>query len=360
MNRSFIQIKNVSKHFGDVKAVDNVSIEIEEGEFFSLLGPSGCGKTTLLRALAGFEYPQSGSLFIDGIDVTSLPPEKRDCNLVFQSFALFPHINVKKNVAFGLRKFGLTESELNKKVCDVLDLVKLDGYDERYPNQLSGGQKQRVALARALVRQPKLLLLDEPLSALDKALRDSMRIELRNLQKEVGITFILVTHDQQEAISMSDRVAVMNEGKIEQISSPNELYKNPKNIFVSNFIGETNFLEVVTTKSEGNSMLCKIENIGEYKIQNSLKVPENTNNGVCSIRPEAMMISQVKSDWDICLEGTIRQTSYLGEMTRFYVEVKGINKIITVSSQHFDNQSFNDNKCFISIRTEDISLLNKK
>ena len=224
MNRSFIQIKNVSKHFGDVKAVDNVSIEIEEGEFFSLLGPSGCGKTTLLRALAGFEYPQSGSLFIDGIDVTSLPPEKRDCNLVFQSFALFPHINVKKNVAFGLRKFGLTESELDRKVSDVLDLVKLDGYDERYPNQLSGGQKQRVALARALVRQPKLLLLDEPLSALDKALRDSMRIELRNLQKEVGITFILVTHDQQEAISMSDRVAVMNDGKIEQISSPNELY----------------------------------------------------------------------------------------------------------------------------------------
>ena len=360
MNNSFIQINNISKHFADVKAVDDVSFEIKEGEFFSLLGPSGCGKTTLLRLLAGFEYPTSGNLLIDGIDITELSPDKRPTNMVFQNYAIFPHLNVEKNIQFGLRKLGLNNDEINKRVNDVLALVKLEGYEERFSNQLSGGQRQRVALARALVRQPKVLLLDEPLGALDKKLRDEMQLELRTLQKNIGITFVFVTHDQQEAISMSDRVAVMNHGKIQQLSAPNELYKNPENIFVSDFIGETNFLKAMTKSSEGEFINASIEGLGEFKIKNNLNIAENSSDVVCSVRPESMMISKVKSDWDICLEAKIKQTSYLGEMTRFYVEAKGIDKIITVSSQHFDNQSFENNDCFISISLEDISILNKK
>ena len=360
MNNSFIQINNISKHFADVKAVDDVSFEIKEGEFFSLLGPSGCGKTTLLRLLAGFEYPTSGNLLIDGTDITALPPDKRPTNMVFQNYAIFPHLNVEKNIQFGLRKLGLSNDEIDKRVKDVLSSVKLEGYEERFSNQLSGGQRQRVALARALVRQPKVLLLDEPLGALDKKLRDEMQLELRTLQKNIGITFVFVTHDQQEAISMSDRVAVMNDGKIQQLSVPNELYKNPENIFVSDFIGETNFLKAETKSSDGEFINVSIEGLGEFKIKNNLNIAANSSDVVCSVRPESMMISKVKSDWDICLDAKICQTSYLGEMTRFYVEAKGIDKIITVSSQHFDNQSFENNECFISTSLEDISLLNKK
>ena len=360
MNNSFIQINEISKHFGSVRAVDNVSFQIHEGEFFSLLGPSGCGKTTLLRLLAGFEYPTNGKLLLDGIDITSLPPDKRPTNMVFQNYAIFPHINVEKNIQFGLRKLGLSKEEIEKRVKDVLSLVKLEGYEERFSSQLSGGQRQRVALARALVRQPKVLLLDEPLGALDKKLRDEMQLELRSLQKEIGITFVFVTHDQQEAISMSDRVAVMSEGKIQQLSAPNELYKNPQNIFVSDFIGETNFLKASSKAQDGEFINVSIESLGEFKIKNNLNINENSSEVVCSIRPEAMKIDAVKSDWDICLEGKIRQTSYLGEMTKFYVETKELEKIITVSSQHFDNQSFKNNECFISISLEDISLLNKK
>ena len=267
MNNSFIQIKNISKHFADVKAVDDVSFEIKEGEFFSLLGPSGCDKTTLLRLLAGFEYPTSGNLLIDGTDITALPPDKRPTNMVFQNYAIFPHLNVEKNIQFGLRKLGLSNDEIDKRVKDVLLLVKLEGYEERFSNQLSGGQRQRVALARALVRQPKVLLLDEPLGALDKKLRDEMQLELRTLQKNIGITFVFVTHDQQEAISMSDRVAVMNDGKIQQLSAPNELYKNPENIFVSDFIGETNFLKAETKSSDGEFINVSIEGLGEFKIK---------------------------------------------------------------------------------------------
>ena len=239
-------------------------------------------------------------------------------------------------------------------------MVKLEGYEERYSSQLSGGQRQRVALARALVRQPKVLLLDEPLGALDKKLRDEMQLELRTLQKEIGITFVFVTHDQQEAISMSDRVAVMSEGKIQQMSSPNELYKNPQNIFVSDFIGETNFLKANTGLKDGEYINVNIENLGQFKVKNSLNISENSSDVICSVRPETMMIDVEKSDWDICLEAKIKQTSYLGEMTKFYVETKEIEKVITVSSQYFDNQSFKDNKCFISINLNDISLLNKK
>tara|TARA_B100000579_G_scaffold212016_1_gene173278 strand:+ start:1631 stop:2716 length:1086 start_codon:yes stop_codon:yes gene_type:complete len=361
MSENFIDIKNISRHFGSVKAVDNVSFSIKQGEFFSLLGPSGCGKTTLLRLLAGFESANQGEIFIDGIDVTTMPPNLRPTNMVFQNYAIFPHINVKKNIEFGMRKEKLSKQDLDNRVEEVLSLVKLEGYEERFSNQLSGGQRQRIALARALIKRPKVLLLDEPLGALDKKLRDEMQIELRNLQKAVGITFVFVTHDQGESISMSDRVAVMNEGQIQQISDPHDLYYNPQNIFVSDFIGTTNFLSSSTGNSSGENINVKIESIGEFNIKNKLNISENNNDTVCSIRPEAIQLSATPIDkGDIILEGVIENSSYYGELTSFYVKVSGSERPLIVSSQRFDNNSFQDKKCYLSINFEDINLLKKE
>ena len=361
MSENFIEIKNISRHFGSVKAVDNVSFSIKQGEFFSLLGPSGCGKTTLLRLLAGFESANQGEIFIDGIDVTTMPPNLRPTNMVFQNYAIFPHINVKKNIEFGMRKEKLSKQELDARVEEVLSLVKLEGYEERFSNQLSGGQRQRIALARALIKRPKVLLLDEPLGALDKKLRDEMQIELRNLQKAVGITFVFVTHDQGESISMSDRVAVMNEGQIQQISDPHDLYYNPQNIFVSDFIGTTNFLSSSTGISSGEDIKVRIESIGEFMLKNKLNIPENSNDTVCSIRPEAIELSAAPIEkGDIVLEGSIENSSYYGELTSFYVKIDGAEKPLIASSQRFDNNSFQDNKCYLSINFEDINLLKKE
>jgi len=361
MSENFIDIKNISRHFGSVKAVDNVSFFIKQGEFFSLLGPSGCGKTTLLRLLAGFESANQGEIFIDGIDVTTMPPNLRPTNMVFQNYAIFPHINVKKNIEFGMRKEKLSKQELDDRVQEVLSLVKLEGYEERFSNQLSGGQRQRIALARALIKRPKVLLLDEPLGALDKKLRDEMQIELRNLQKAVGITFVFVTHDQGESISMSDRVAVMNDGQIQQISDPHDLYYNPQNIFVSDFIGTTNFLSSSTGASNGEEIMVKIESIGEFSIRNKLNISENNSDTICSIRPEAITLSPTPIEkGDITLEGKIENSSYYGELTSFYVKIDGAEKPLIASSQRFDNNSFQDNKCYLSINFEDINLLKKE
>ena len=361
MSENFIDIKNISRHFGSVKAVDNVSFFIKQGEFFSLLGPSGCGKTTLLRLLAGFESANQGEIFIDGIDVTTMPPNLRPTNMVFQNYAIFPHINVKKNIEFGMRKEKLSKQELDGRVQEVLSLVKLEGYEERFSNQLSGGQRQRIALARALIKRPKVLLLDEPLGALDKKLRDEMQIELRNLQKAVGITFVFVTHDQGESISMSDRVAVMNDGQIQQISDPHDLYYNPQNIFVSDFIGTTNFLSSSTGASNGEEIMVKIESIGEFSIRNKLNISENNSDTICSIRPEAITLSPTPIEkGDITLEGKIENSSYYGELTSFYVKIDGAEKPLIASSQRFDNNSFQDNKCYLSINFEDINLLKKE
>jgi spermidine/putrescine ABC transporter ATP-binding subunit len=361
MSENFIEIKNISRHFGDVKAVDNVSFSIRQGEFFSLLGPSGCGKTTLLRLLAGFEAPNQGEIFIDGTDVTSMPPNLRPTNMVFQNYAIFPHINVKRNIEFGMRKEKLSKQELDNRVQEVLSLVKLEGYEERFSNQLSGGQRQRIALARALIKRPKVLLLDEPLGALDKKLRDEMQIELRNLQKAVGITFVFVTHDQGESISMSDRVAVMNEGKIQQISDPHDLYYNPQTIFVSDFIGTTNFLSSKTGVKNGDNIMVQIESIGEFSIENKLNLPENSNDVVCSIRPEFITLSTNPMEkGDIVLEGEIENSSYYGELTSFYIKVEGAERPLIVSSQQFDNNSFQDKKCHLAINFEDVNLLKKE
>jgi spermidine/putrescine transport system ATP-binding protein len=238
-----VELRGVTKRFDDAVAVDSVDLAVRSGEFLSLLGPSGCGKTTTLRLIAGFEQPDEGAILIDGSDVAGLPPYKRDVNTVFQSYALFPHLSVLDNVAYGLKQRGLSREQRHTRALEALDLVRLQGFAARKPRQLSGGQQQRVALARALVMQPKVLLLDEPLGALDLKVRRELQIELKRIQNEVGITFVYVTHDQEEALSMSNRVAVMNGGRIEQLGAPTEIYDAPATRFVADFIGETNFIE---------------------------------------------------------------------------------------------------------------------
>src|SRR5579871_4633647 len=242
---SIISLQNVSKHFGAVRAVDDVSFEIRRGEFFSLLGPSGCGKTTLLRMLAGFELPTTGEIFIDGQPMSPVPAYARPTNMVFQNYAIFPHLNVRENIAFGLRKKRLSKAEMARTVEEALALIKMQGYGERASHQLSGGQRHRVALARALVCRPKVLLLDEPLGALDAKLRHAMQIELKRLQSQLGITFLFVTHDQEEALVMSDRIAVVNKGRIEQIGPTAEIYHRPATAFVADFLGQANLIDAV-------------------------------------------------------------------------------------------------------------------
>ena len=254
-----IRLSSVSKRFGDVRAVDDVSLEIRSGEFFSLLGPSGCGKTTTLRMIGGFELPTSGVIELRGVDMTRASPDKRPVNMVFQNYALFPHLNVHDNVAFGLRRHKVKEAEVKVRVAEALDLVHLGGYGRRKTNELSGGQQQRVALARALVNRPQVLLLDEPLGALDLKLRKSLQLELKRIQVEVGITFVYVTHDQEEALTMSDRIAVMNRGKVEQIGLPEELYERPATRFVADFMGTTNLLKGSVEAVDGTVATVRLD-----------------------------------------------------------------------------------------------------
>src|SRR5512145_2502506 len=242
MTTPAIRFDKVSRHFGDVKAVHNADLEIRDGEFFSMLGPSGSGKTTCLRMIAGFDRPTSGNIFLYGKDVSDLPPYERDVNTVFQDYALFPHMSIEDNIAYGLMVKGVPKQERYKQVDEILDLVRLPGFGHRKPSQLSGGQRQRVALARALINHPKVLLLDEPLGALDLKLRQQMQVELKAIQKRVGITFIFVTHDQEEALTMSDRIAVFRQGKIDQIGAPAEIYENPATSFVAGFVGTSNLI----------------------------------------------------------------------------------------------------------------------
>ncbi len=248
-----IRLTDLSKHFRDVRAVDRVSLDIRTGEFFSMLGPSGCGKTTTLRMIGGFELPTAGRIELRGRDVTMAPPDKRPVNMVFQNYALFPHLDVAGNIAFGLQRKNVDKGQIKRRVSEALDLVHLAGYDRRKPNQLSGGQQQRVALARALVNRPDVLLLDEPLGALDLKLRKALQIELKRVQSEVGITFVYVTHDQEEALTMSDRIAVMHGGKVEQLGTPEELYERPRTRFVADFIGTSNLLTGIVEAVEADA-----------------------------------------------------------------------------------------------------------
>ena len=358
IKNNYIKLRNISKKFNEVTAVDSLDLDIREGEFFSLLGPSGCGKTTLLRILAGFEYPTTGSVFIDDSEVTNQTPNLRPSNMVFQNYAIFPHINVQRNIEFGLRKEKLNKQELNLRVKESLKMVQLEGYEERFSNQLSGGQRQRVALARALVKRPKVLLLDEPLGALDKKLREEMQIELRNLQKDLGITFIFVTHDQEEAMTMSDRVAVMNEGKILQISPPKELYNNPINKFVSEFIGNINLLESKTITQNNQDLSLDILGVGKQDFKKNNFNSILSNNIFVALRPEDIYIKKERiENVDIGIHGIVKNVSFYGESTYFYVKVEGIKKLLMVSN-YVDQVSINENdECYLGFNLEDIKLV---
>ena len=306
---AIISLRRLSKHFGPVKAVDDISFDIRRGEFFSLLGPSGCGKTTLLRMLAGFEQPSEGDLLIDGQQMAGVPAYARPTNMVFQSYAIFPHLNVRQNIAFGLRKKGLSKSEMAQRVDDALSLIKLQGYGDRASTQLSGGQRQRVALARALVCRPKVLLLDEPLGALDLKLREEMQVELKTIQRRAGITFVFVTHDQEEALTLSDRIAVFNEGRIEQVGGAREIYEQPANSFVAGFVGTSNLLR------------------GEQAER------ATGRRGTFGIRPEKLSIvapGSERADSDGSATGTVSEVVYAGPVTRFVVDLDGGGRLIAL------------------------------
>ena len=330
-----VQVENVYKSFGDVNAVNGVSLAIEEGQFYSLLGPSGCGKTTLLRLIAGFEQPTSGQIFIDNASMEGIEPNFRPTNMVFQNYAIFPHLNVEENVAYGLRSKRDPSLNQNKLVDEALELVGLSGFNKRSSNALSGGQKQRVALARALILKPKVLLLDEPLSALDKKLREQMQSELRHLQRAVGITFILVTHDQEEALTMSDKVAVMFDGKVAQEASPKELYEFPTSKEVASFIGEMNFVN--GNLVENKSFTVRSEIFGEIAIEKSRIFGNASNKIILGIRPEKISIIRKPSRSKTFISATIIDVSYFGETTCYKVSC-GSNETLTISSQNSVDQ----------------------
>ena len=289
----FITISNLSKRFGDFTAVDNVSLDIYKGELFGLLGGSGCGKTTLLRMLAGFETPSSGSIFIDGVDMTEVPPYERPVNMMFQSYALFPHMTVEKNVAYGLKRDGVARSEVTDRVADMLKMVELTEFARRKPRQLSGGQRQRVALARALVKRPKVLLLDEPLAALDKRLREQTQFELMNIQDRLGVTFIVVTHDQEEAMTLSTRIAVMDAGKFMQIGEPAEIYENPATRFIANFIGSANLLPVSVAEEREDVLVLEHRDSKTRFTAASDQTVTVGDDITLALRPEKLLIDKV-------------------------------------------------------------------
>jgi spermidine/putrescine ABC transporter ATP-binding subunit len=328
----FISIQSVSKHFGPVAAVDNVSLDIRQGEFFSLLGPSGCGKTTLLRMLGGFETPTEGEIFIDGESLADVPAYHRPTNMVFQSYAIFPHLNVQANIAYGLRKDRLPKEELRRRVDDALALVKLKGLENREATQLSGGQRQRVALARALIKRPKVLLLDEPLGALDRKLREEMQVELRLLQQRVGITFVFVTHDQEEALTMSDRVAVMDSGKVLQIASPSELYERPNCITVASFIGQMNFLPAVVKHSNGASVDLEVAGFGASKATLYSGQSLARNDVTVALRPEKLRLGAEAQPLSNRMEARIEAVAYLGDRCHVHLRANGVDKAILVTA----------------------------
>jgi putrescine transport system ATP-binding protein len=326
-NMPLLRIEGVAKKFGSFRAVDRVSLDIAAGEFFALLGPSGCGKTTLLRMLAGFETPDEGRILLDGKDIARVLPHERPVNMMFQNYALFPHLNVRDNIAFGLRRAGMAKTEINTRVAEMVALVKLDGLEKRKPDQLSGGQRQRVALARSLARRPQVLLLDEPLAALDKKLRGSTQLELMELQRRLGMTFIIVTHDQEEAMTVASRIGVMDAGRLDQVATPRELYEAPLSRWIAEFIGEVNLFDGQVETREHNRIVVSTRDAGAITVAEPRNPVTKTTVSV-AIRPEKVKLSRRGPVSDGAgsgainrLEGVVTDVSYLGGLTVYKVRL---------------------------------------
>ena len=335
-DKPIITLRGVEKRFGSFVAVRDLNLSLKEGEFFSLLGPSGCGKTTALRMIAGFHDPSGGEITIDGVPMSGVPANKRPTNMVFQSYAIFPHLNVADNVAFGLYNLKLSRTEKRKRVAEALEMVELGGMEARKADVLSGGQRQRVALARALILRPKVLLLDEPLSALDKNLRHAMQFELRRLQQAIGITFVMVTHDQYEAMTMSDRIGVMFDGELAQVDRPEVLYAKPCNRQVASFIGGMNFLPARMMSDTEGQMQIDAAGFGELNVATNPNVIQHDRNMLVGIRPEQLEISATRpEDYDAVAEGTVTDFAFYGESVQYFVKIDGIDPPISVTVPNY-------------------------
>ena len=355
-SKPYISFENVTKKFGDFTAVNDLSLVIYEREFFALLGASGCGKSTLLRMLAGFDEPTAGRIMLDGQDMKGIPPYRRPVNMMFQSYALFPHMTVENNIAFGLKQEGMPRPEIDKRVKEMLELVKLEQFSKRKPHQLSGGQRQRVALARSVAKRPKVLLLDEPLGALDKKLREETQFELMDLQQELGLTFVVVTHDQEEAMTMADRIAIMDKGKVIQVATPAEVYEAPASRFIADFVGTVNMFEgkvtgrdgASTTIDAGSGLSIRTDNGGDAAAGNTVWY---------AVRPEKIRVSSKKPDDHSlnAVEGEVWDVAYLGDMTVYHVKLDDgrIVRTSLINSQRLtdDPLSWND-RAWVSFRPD--------
>ena len=355
MKNVIVKLENFSKSYGNKTVIKNLDLEVYEGEFLTLLGSSGCGKTTILRSISGLDYPTTGKIYLDGVDVTDLEPQKRQVNTIFQNYALFPLMTVEENISFGLKMKKEPKEEIEKRVKKMIELVHLEGYEKRKPKELSGGEQQRVSIVRGLINNPKVLLLDEPLSALDLKLRKKMQVELKHLQKKLGITFIYVTHDQDEALSMSDRIVVLNKGKIEQIGTPVEIYDYPNSLFVANFIGETNvFKGVISHKEPGKIKITTKDGFEVITIYDEFDLDQKIN---LVIRPEDIRLSRTEKK-ENCLECVIEDLIYDGAFTKVIVKVDNINiKSMLIGTNKYYKKG---DTAYIWWKKEDVTILGRE
>jgi spermidine/putrescine transport system ATP-binding protein len=356
---TMVELRSVTKRFGSFTAVAEVDLQIRAGEFITLLGPSGCGKTTLLRMISGFETPSSGAVLLAGKDVTHEPPYRRDVNQVFQSYALFPHLSVRENIEFGLKMKNVPKAELAERVKSVVAMVSLAGFEERKPNQLSGGQRQRVALARAIVCRPKVLLLDEPLSALDAKLRHAMQVELKELQKKLGITFVFVTHDQEEALTMSDRIAVVHGGRIEQLGDATAIYHRPKTTFVANFIGQANILEAEVVGRDGAQARVRLAG-GLELVVSAAEMPAGAKKVLVSIRPEKVHVRKVaEPGGENCFEAKVDGELFKGAIDQLRLRLDaGVTLTAVVASKSAWQEAVHEgDRVYCHLHADDLVVL---